>query len=92
VYYAHIEQIVSQSQQPHYAERPAFKRTYDQFVDRVQIGRGKKIKAIEDVAQGRIFTGRQAVTKRPGRQGRRRGDGAWTTWPRTSSSGPAATT
>jgi protease-4 len=39
----------------------AFKRTYDQFTDRVSITRGKKIKDMSAVAQGRVFTGKQAV-------------------------------
>ncbi len=43
------------------ALQAAFARTYDQFVDRVHIGRGKHVKDISAVAQGRIFSGRQAV-------------------------------
>lgn len=39
----------------------AFQRTYDQFTERVKAGRGDHIKKMEDVAQGRVFTGRQAV-------------------------------
>jgi protease-4 len=39
----------------------AFERTYEQFTDRVKTGRGDRIKDIPAVAQGRIFTGRQAV-------------------------------
>lgn len=34
---------------------------YDQFVDRVKAGRGKRIVNIEAVAQGRIFTAAQAL-------------------------------
>ena len=36
-------------------------RIYEQFTDRVATGRGKKIADISKVAQGRLFTGRQAV-------------------------------
>ena len=39
----------------------AFARTYDQFKDRVTTGRGKRLADFDAVAQGRIFTGRQAV-------------------------------
>ncbi len=43
------------------ALQSAFQRTYEQFTDRVKIGRGNRIKDISAVAQGRLFTGRQAV-------------------------------
>lgn len=43
------------------ALQAAFERTYEQFLDRVRQGRGKKIKDLSAVAQGRIFSGRQAV-------------------------------
>jgi len=36
-------------------------RIYDQFTDRVKQGRGGKVKDIDAVAQGRLFTGQQAV-------------------------------
>jgi len=36
-------------------------RVYDQFLDRVKIGRGDRIKDINKVAEGRLFTGRLAV-------------------------------
>ena len=39
----------------------AIARTYEQFTDRVRIGRGRRIAEMDDVAQGRLFTGRQAV-------------------------------
>ena len=39
----------------------AFEHTYAQFEDRVKAGRGKRIKDLSQVDQGRIFTGRQAV-------------------------------
>lgn len=39
----------------------AFERTYEQFTDRVSTGRGNRIKDIPAVAQGRLFTGKQAV-------------------------------
>lgn len=39
----------------------AFERTYDQFLDRVSIGRGKRLQDVKAVAEGRLFTGRQAV-------------------------------
>jgi len=34
---------------------------YDTFIDRVNRGRGKRVADVSDVAQGRVFTGRQAV-------------------------------
>ena len=34
---------------------------YNQFTDRVKAGRKNKVKNIEDVAQGRLFTGSQAI-------------------------------
>jgi len=34
---------------------------YEQFIDRITIGRGQRIADIASVAQGRLFTGRQAV-------------------------------
>lgn len=34
---------------------------YDQFTDRVTSGRGERIAKLDEVAQGRIFTGRQAL-------------------------------
>lgn len=37
------------------------RRIYDQFTDRVLSGRGKRLKDIDPVAHGRVFTGRQAV-------------------------------
>lgn len=36
-------------------------KTYDQFVERVGQSRGKKVANVADIAQGRIFTARQAV-------------------------------
>jgi protease IV len=42
--------------------RAAFAKTYDLFVERVKEGRGDHIADIEKVAQGRLFTGKQAVT------------------------------
>lgn len=36
-------------------------RIYDQFTDRVTTGRGARLEAIDPVAHGRVFTGRQAV-------------------------------
>ena len=40
-------------------------RVYDQFLNRIEIGRGKRLERktpnIADVAQGRLFTGRQAL-------------------------------
>ncbi len=39
----------------------AFERTYEQFTGRVMTGRGERIADIDAVAQGRLFTGRQAV-------------------------------
>jgi len=37
------------------------KRTYDQFVSRVRASRGRRIKDLDAVTQGRIFTAAQAV-------------------------------
>ena len=39
----------------------AFNRIYDQFTERVKIGRGKRIENISDVAEGRLFVGPTAV-------------------------------
>jgi protease-4 len=39
----------------------AFDRTYHQFLDRVQTGRGRRLANVGAVAEGRLFTGRQAV-------------------------------
>ncbi|MEX0655628.1 MAG: signal peptide peptidase SppA [Phycisphaeraceae bacterium] len=36
-------------------------RIYEQFLDRVEIGRGNRLADAEAVAEGRLFTGRQAV-------------------------------
>ena len=41
--------------------RKLAEETYDQFVSRVAKGRAGKVKDLEGVTQGRIFTGRQAV-------------------------------
>lgn len=41
--------------------RRSAKRVYDLFVQRVRQGRGEKIKSLPAVAQGRVFTGRQAA-------------------------------
>ncbi len=39
----------------------AFDRIYEQFIDRVKTGREDRIDDIDDVAEGRVFSGRQAV-------------------------------
>jgi len=39
----------------------AFSRTYDIFLDRVKVGRGDRLEEPAVVAEGRLFTGRQAV-------------------------------
>lgn len=39
----------------------SMERVYEQFTDRVQIGRGSRLGDISEVAEGRLFTGRQAV-------------------------------
>ena len=49
------------SEQQRSVLRTAMVRVYDQFTDRVQKGRGQKIAQVEDIAEGRLFTGRQAV-------------------------------
>jgi len=41
--------------------RTMSEKVYDQFVDRVATSRGKRVKSIHKVIQGRIFTARQAV-------------------------------
>jgi protease IV len=41
--------------------KAAMQRTYALFVDRVKSGRGAKIANVDDVAQGRLFSGKQAV-------------------------------
>lgn len=43
------------------AVRSALERVYDQFIDRVSIGRGTRLQDVGAVAEGRLFTGRQAV-------------------------------
>lgn len=43
------------------ALRSAFDRIYEQFTQRVQIGRGKRVGDMQAVAQGRLFSGHQAV-------------------------------
>jgi len=40
--------------------RGSLQRVYEQFTRRVRLGRGNRIDEIEQVAQGRLFTGRQA--------------------------------
>jgi len=47
--------------QQHAALKQAFKRTYNLFTDRVLAGRGQRVADINAVAQGRVFSGRQAV-------------------------------
>ncbi len=41
--------------------RQSMQLVYDQFIDRVQIGRGTRLPNVGKVAEGRLFTGRQAV-------------------------------
>jgi protease IV len=43
------------------AVRQAMERIYEQFLDRVAIGRGRRLPDVTQVAAGRLFTGRQAV-------------------------------
>ncbi|MFA9479701.1 signal peptide peptidase SppA [Phycisphaerales bacterium AB-hyl4] len=43
------------------AVRSGLERIYDQFIDRVEIGRGDRLADVEAVAEGRLFTGRQSV-------------------------------
>ena len=43
------------------AVEAALQRIYDQFIDRVEIGRGNRLPSAHAVAEGRLFTGRQAV-------------------------------
>lgn len=41
--------------------KKSMKQVYDQFTDRVKSGRGERVRVIDQIAQGRIFTGRQCV-------------------------------
>lgn len=41
--------------------RAAMQNVYDQFVERVRMGRGSRLENIDAVAEGRLFTGRAAV-------------------------------
>jgi len=41
--------------------RTSMEVVYDQFTDRVMRGRGKRLPDVSKVAEGRLFTGRQAV-------------------------------
>ncbi len=41
--------------------RVSMEKVYDQFTDRVRKGRGERLKDVEQVAEGRLFTGAQAV-------------------------------
>lgn len=43
------------------AVRKSMLLVYDQFVDRVNVGRGSRLPSVASVAEGRLFTGRQAV-------------------------------
>jgi len=43
------------------AVRRSLQQVYNQFVDRVELGRGSRIDKIGQVAEGRLFTGSQAV-------------------------------
>ncbi len=43
------------------AVESSMRRTYELFIDRVKVGRGVRIKDVDAVAQGRLFTGQQAV-------------------------------
>lgn len=50
------------SDQQRDALKKAFEFTYAQFLDRVTTGRGDRLPDIHAVAQGKLFTGKQAVT------------------------------
>jgi len=41
--------------------RLSMEQVYDQFIQRVEIGRGSRLADVGSVAEGRLFTGRQAV-------------------------------
>ncbi len=43
------------------AVRQSMEQVYDQFIQRVTIGRGTRLPDVGSVAEGRLFTGRQAV-------------------------------
>jgi len=41
--------------------RRSMQNVYDQFLDRVRLGRGSRLTNINQVVEGRLFTGRQAI-------------------------------
>lgn len=41
--------------------RAGMKNVYDQFVNRIELGRGNRIADIDKVARGRLFTGQQCI-------------------------------
>ena len=41
--------------------RQSMEQVYDQFIQRIKIGRGSRLADVGSVAEGRLFTGRQAV-------------------------------
>jgi len=41
--------------------RGTMQKTYDQFIDRVKVGRGTRLADVGKVAEGRLFTGKAAV-------------------------------
>lgn len=43
------------------AVRQSMESVYDQFIDRVTIGRGERLGDVDAVAMGRLFTGRQSI-------------------------------
>lgn len=49
------------TQEQRQAVRASMERVYDQFLERVSIGRGSRLPDAAKVAEGRLFTGRQAV-------------------------------
>ena len=49
---------------------------YQRFKARVAAGRGRSLEAIDEVARGRVWTGRQALEPRSHRRGRRYGGGS----------------
>jgi len=43
------------------AVRESMQQVYDQFIQRVSVGRGARLPDVGSIAEGRLFTGRQAV-------------------------------
>ena len=55
--------VESFSEEQRKTVRQAMVMVYEQFLDRVQIGRGEKIADLDAVAQGRLFAGQSAIDR-----------------------------